>query len=75
MAKMKLVYTTLAKLEELPQEDGQIIYLPESGAICLDMRGKRYTYHTLQTFETDEERLSTRGVNKAFYFVEETNAM
>lgn len=75
MAKMKLIYTTLEKLNDLPIEDGQIIYIPDSNAICLDLKGERYTYHTLQTFETEEERIDTIGVNRGFYFVEETNIM
>ena len=29
MAQMKLVYTTRARLDELPLENGQIIYAPD----------------------------------------------
>ena len=75
MAQMKLVYTTSARLSELPVENGQIIYAPDDNLICLDMRDRRFTYHTLRSFSTDAERLSFIGVNKCFYFVEETNIM
>lgn len=75
MAQMKLVYTTRARLDELPLENGQIIYAPDDNLICLDMRDKRFIYHTLRSFETDAERLRFIGVNKCFYFVEETNIM
>lgn len=75
MAQMKLVYTTSAKLDELPLENGQIIYAPDDNRICLDMRDRRFTYHTLRSFSTDAERLRFIGANKGFYFVEETNIM
>lgn len=75
MAQMKLVYTTSVRLNELPIENGQIIYAPDDNRICLDMQDRRFTYHTLRSFETDAERLRFIGVNKSFYFVEETNIM
>lgn len=75
MAQMKLVYTTSVRLNELPIKNGQIIYAPDDNRICLDMQDRRFTYHTLRSFETDAERLRFIGVNKSFYFVEETNIM
>ena len=75
MAQMKLVYTTSIRLSELPIENGQIIYAPDDNLICLDMRDRRFTYHTLRSFKTDAERLRFIGVNKCFYFVEETSVL
>lgn len=75
MAQMKLVYTTKNKINELAIQDGQIIYAPDGNLICLDMRNKRHVYHTLESFETDAERLNAVGTNKCFYFVESTNIM
>lgn len=75
MAQMKLVYTTAAKLNSLAVVDGQIIYLADENQICLDMKGKRLVYHSIKTFDTDAERLTTPPIPKTFYFVFETNIM
>lgn len=75
MAQMKLVYTTAAKLDSLAVVDGQIIYLADENQICLDMKGKRLTYHSIKTYDTDAERLATPPIPKTFYFVFETNVM
>lgn len=75
MAQMKLIYTTAAKLDSLSVVDGQIIYLADENQICLDMRGKRLTYRSIKTFDTDAERLATQPIPKTFYFVFETNVM
>ena len=75
MAQMKLVYTTAAKLDSLEIADGQIIYLADENQICLDIRGKRLVYHSIKTFDTDQERLSTDPISKTFYFVFETNIL
>lgn len=75
MAQMKLVYTTAAKLDSLSVVDGQIIYLADENQICLDMKGKRLTYRSIKTFDTDAERLAIQPIPKTFYFVFETNIM
>lgn len=75
MAQMKLVYTTAAKLDSLSVVDGQIIYLADENQICLDMKGKRLTYRSIKTFDTDAERFATQPIPKTFYFVFETNVM
>lgn len=75
MAQMKLVYTTAAKLDSLAIADGQIIYLADENQICLDMKGKRLTYRSIKTFDTDAERLATPPIPRTFYFVFETNVM
>ena len=73
MAQMKLVYTTGSKLDQLTIADGQIIYAPDDNIIALDMKGQRFTYKTVKTFETDEQRLNAAFAAPGFYYVEETN--
>jgi hypothetical protein len=73
MAQMKLVYTTAQKLNDLPIADGQIIYAPDDNIIALDMRSQRFSYKTIKTFDTDEQRLSAAFLSPGFYYVEETN--
>lgn len=73
MAQMKLVYTTSKKINELAIADGQIIFCPDDNIIALDMKGQRFTYKTIKSFETDAERVSAVFVAPGFYYVEETN--
>ena len=73
MAQMKLVYTTSKKIDSLAIADGQIIYCPDDNIIALDMKSQRFTYKTIRTFETDEDRLNAAFAAPGFYYVEETN--
>jgi len=75
MAIVNFIYTTSAKLNDLPVEDGQIIFAPDMQTICLDMSGQRFYYQTIKIFETDEERMSTPFPVQGFYFVQETEVI
>lgn len=75
MAFVNFVYTTSAKLNDLPVEDGQIIFAPDMQTLCLDMSGQRFYYQTIKVFDTDEERISTPFPVEGFYFVEETEVI
>ncbi len=75
MAIVNFIYTTSAKLNDLPVEDGQIIFAPDMQTICLDMSGQRFYYQTIKIFETDEERTSTPFPIQGFYFVQETEVI
>lgn len=75
MAQMRLVYTTGAKVDSLAIADGQIIYAPDDNIIALDMKGQRFTYKTIRTFETDQERLDAAFAAPGFYYVEQTNSL
>lgn len=75
MAFVNFVYTTSAKLNDLPVEDGQIIFAPDMQTLCLDMSGQRFYYQTIKIFDTDEERISTPFPVEGFYFVEETEVI
>ena len=73
MAVAKFYYTTSDKLQELPVQNGQIIFVPDKNTLCLDMDGQRSYYQTIKTFATDQERLNATNLIKGFYFVEETS--
>lgn len=75
MAQMKLFYTTSAKLNELPVEDGQIIFVPNDKLVCLDMKGQRFRYQALQIYTTNSERLSDDSMTIGMYYVKETNVL
>ena len=73
MAKMKLIYTSANRLNELPIKDGQIIWVPNDNTLCLDMHNYRFTYKTIRTFPTEEARLNDTLSQEGFYYVEDTN--
>ena len=75
MAVVKFIYTTSAKLNDLPVEDGQIIFVPDMSTIGLDTHGQRSYFHTIKNFETDAERLATAFPVQGFYWVEETETL
>lgn len=73
MAKMKLIYTSAERLNDLPIADGQIIWVPNDNMLCLDMHDYRFTYKTIRTFPTEEARLNDSLAQEGFYYVEATN--
>lgn len=75
MALANFVYTTSAKLNELPVEDGQIIFVPEVSTIAMDMHGQRFLYQNIKTFETDTQRSEYPFPVTGFYYVEETECL
>lgn len=75
MAKMKLYYTTPDKLDELPVNDGQIIFVPDSKQVCLDLHDIRYNYSLINVFETQEEMLANPFPNQGFYYAVDTNSI
>lgn len=75
MAMIQFVYTTSAKMNDLPVEDGQIIFVPDMATIAMDMYGQRFYYQNIKTFETEAERASLAFPNVGFYYVEETESI
>lgn len=75
MAQMKVVYTTSDRLDQLPIEDGQIIFVADVRTIYMDMKSKRVSYSTIFVFADDEERLAMTDPAQGFYFVESTNVV
>ena len=73
MAQMKLIYTTSKKINNLDIADGQIIFCPDDNTIALDMKGQRFSYKTIKTFDTEEQRMNAVFSAPGFYYVEESN--
>lgn len=73
MAQMKLIYTTSKKINDLDIADGQIIFCPDDNTIALDMKGQRFSYKTIKTFDTEEQRMNAVFSAPGFYYVEESN--
>ena len=72
--KAKLFYTKEKYLSSLPVKDGQIIFVPDSNKVCLDMISTRYSYETIKVFQTEKERNNYTPI-EGFYFVEETKVI
>lgn len=72
-AKAKFYYTSSKYLDELPVENGNVIFAPDANMICLDMSNQRFTYETIKTFQTEQQRQDVPFPNEGFYYVEETN--
>ena len=72
-AKAKLYYTSSKYLDSLPVKNGNIIFVPDSNRVCLDMREQRFEYKVIKELDTDEERREIPFPNEGFYFVKETN--
>ena len=71
-AQAKLYYTKRKYLDSLPIANGNIIFVPESNMVCLDMSDQRFYYNTIKNFATDRERAEIPYPNEGFYYVEET---
>ena len=75
MAIVNFIYTTSARLNDLPVENGQIIFVPDVSTIALDTHGQRSYFQTIRNFETDAERLAMAFPVQGFYWVEETQTL
>lgn len=75
MAQAKFIYTTSNRLNELPIENGQIIFAVDVRTIYMDFRDKRTSFSTIFVFETEEDRLAMENPAEGFYFVEETTVV
>jgi len=74
-AKAKLYYTKSQYLSSLPIENGNIIFVPDINTVCLDMSSERFSYQTIKTFDTEEDRELMPFPNEGFYYVTETNIL
>ena len=68
-------YTTETKLQDLAIRNGQIIFTSDTKTIYLDMKNRRHSYSTIQSFASDEERISMTAPAEGYYFVESTNVL
>lgn len=68
-------YTTSTKLKDLNIVNGQIIFTSDTKTMYLDMKNKRHSYSTIQSFKTDADRINELLPASGYYFVEETNVL
>ena len=74
-ARLKVYYTSAARLDELAIESGQLIFVSDINRIYLDMNGTRLCYNNIVTFGTEEQREEYTHPREGFYFVIETSMM
>lgn len=73
MAAINLFITKPEYLSQIPVRDGNIIFIEQSGQVCLDYHEERYAYETICTYQKDAERVSDKTKLPGYYFVTETN--
>lgn len=75
MAIAKLYTTSASKLNSLPVQDGNLIFVKDTKKIYLDSNGNRIGYTDITVFETESERSSVLAPVEGFYFVEDTHML
>ena len=71
-AIVKFYSTVSDKLNEIPQQNGQIIFTKDTQTIYLDDEGIRLPYNVIKIFSKDIFREALINPAEGFYFVEET---
>lgn len=74
-ARLKVYYTSAARLDDLEIDSGQLIFVSDMKRLYLDMNGTRICYNNIITFETEEDRENYQYPREGFYFVTETSIM
>ena len=69
MAIVNLFVTKPKYLSQIPVRDGNIVFVEESNQVCLDYNNERYTYETIHTFQTEQERAAYKPTLPGYYFV------
>lgn len=62
------------KINQLPIEDGQLIFVRDAREIYLDVNGERTSYSQIMILSSEEHRKSLKPVT-GFYFVSSTNVL
>lgn len=76
MASVKYIVTTSAKLNEVPEEVGNLIFCEDTRRIALDGENGRVFYDQIMCLANDSMRTSMiRNLVDGFYFVMETNIL
>ena len=71
--KISVIGTVANKLQKLPIQNGQIIFVKDKRKVALDVDGKRTFYNEIITFEKDQDRIDLlTPINGNFYFVIDT---
>ena len=74
MASVKLICSTSAKLDSIPFQAGQVIFVQDERAIYVDGT-ERTCYQQIITLHTEESRQALRTPLKSFYFIEDTKCL
>lgn len=76
MASVKYIVTTSAKLNEVPEEVGNLIFCEDTRRIALDGENGRVFYDQIMCLANDSMRTSMiRNLVDGFYFVMETDVL
>lgn len=70
---LSIIGTVSSKVPDIAIKNGQLIFIPDSRTIALDLNNRRTFYNQIISLETDTERINMLApVNGSFYFVIET---
>ena len=72
---IKVYGTVKARLDQLPVNDGNLIFVRDTRKVYLDMGGLRLDFATIRVFQTDAERVGTLAPVEGFYYVEDTGVL
>ena len=72
---IKVYGTVKARLDQLPVNDGNLIFVRDTCKVYLDMGGLRLDFATIRVFQTDAERTGTLAPVEGFYYVEDTGVL
>lgn len=76
MANIKYYCTTLAKLNEIPVEVGNLIFCEDARKIYLDTENGRTNYDQIMCIPLESQRIPmTRNLVSGFYYVLDTNIL
>lgn len=66
---LKFVATTSSKIRSLTIQNGQLIFIQDSGRIALDFNDKRVFYNQIVELETESARMALEEPLDGYYFV------
>ena len=69
---LKAIYTVDSKLNDLPIENQQIIFVGDRNKVCLDFKNKRHVFEQIMDIDTDSARKSIIAPIDSYYFVKDT---
>lgn len=72
MVVAKFYNTVQSKLDDLPVQDGNLIFIEDAHKIALDLHNKRTEYTQFIDLETDDQRTGLLAPLDTFYFVKST---
>ena len=70
---ISFIETVSGKVPDLPINNGQLIFIPDSRTIALDLKDRRTFFNQIVTLTSESERKSILApVNGSYYFVLQT---